>query len=219
MASLQGYDATRRHIKQSAKELGLEGPIDLYLLHSPSGGRQKRILCWRAVEDAIAEGEVRCGAVINFGVNHVCLRIFNSRTLSSILTRFEQLRALLNLNPKVIPAVNQIELHPFNTQNEIVNFCEEKGIVLQAYSPLVRGERAKHPKISELSEKYGCTCTQLLVRWSLQRGFVLLPKSVKRERIEQNADVGGFEIDEVDMKTLDELDEDLHTDWDPTTCP
>lgn len=114
-----------------------------------------------------------------------------------------------------MPAVNQIEVHPFNTRTEITSFCQQNGIVVEAYAPLARALRMKHPIVVELSKKYGCTPGQLLVRWSCQHGFVPLPKSVKKERIVQNGDVGGFEIDGSDMKRMDGLDEYLVTDWDP----
>jgi diketogulonate reductase-like aldo/keto reductase len=116
----------------------------------------------------------------------------------------------------MLPAVNQIEVHPFNTRTNITEFCEEHDIVIEAYAPLVRALKMKHPTIVEISRKYSCTPGQLLVRWSLQHGYVPLPKSVKKARIAENAKIGGFEIDDADMKTMDGLDEYLVTDWDPT---
>jgi diketogulonate reductase-like aldo/keto reductase len=127
-----------------------------------------------------------------------------------------QLKELLDTNPRIIPAVNQIEVHPFNTRTDITSFCKENGIVVEAYAPLAKGLRMKHPRIVELSKKYSCTPAQLMIRWSLQHGYVPLPKSVRKERIVENAQVEDFEIDEDDMKALDALDEYLVTDWDPT---
>jgi diketogulonate reductase-like aldo/keto reductase len=127
-----------------------------------------------------------------------------------------KLQELLDSKPRIVPAVNQIEVHPFNTRNDITSFCREHNIVVEAYAPLARALRMKHSKIVELSKKYKCEPAQLLVRWSLQKGYVPLPKSVKRERIVSNAKVEGFEIEEGDMKVLDGLDEYLVTDWDPT---
>jgi diketogulonate reductase-like aldo/keto reductase len=126
------------------------------------------------------------------------------------------LQELIDSNPRMLPAVNQIEVHPFNTRTAICEFCKEKGIVVEAYAPLVRALKMKHPKIVELSKKYSCTPAQLLVRWSLQHGYVPLPKSVTKSRIAENAQIGGFEIDDADMKSMDGLDEYLVTDWDPT---
>ncbi len=123
-----------------------------------------------------------------------------------------QLEELLDSRPRHQPVVNQIEVHPFNTRTAITNFCQDRGIVVQAYAPLARALRMHHPKIVELSNKYGRAPSQLMIRWSLQHGFVPLPKSVKRERIIQNADVSGFEISEEDMTAMDGLDEYLVTD-------
>jgi hypothetical protein len=123
----------------------------------------------------------------------------------------EQLQELLASNPRISPAVNQIEVHPFNTRKDITSFCQEHGIVVEAYAPLVRALRMKQPTIVSLSKKYACTPGQLLVRWSLQHGYVPLPKSVKQARIVENAEVGGFEIEGDDMAKMDQLDEYLVT--------
>jgi diketogulonate reductase-like aldo/keto reductase len=122
-----------------------------------------------------------------------------------------QLQELLASKPRIAPAVNQVEVHPFNTRTDITSFCQEHDIVVEAYAPLVRAMRMKHPKIVELSKKYKCTPGQLLVRWSLQKGYVPLPKSVKRERIVENSDIGGFSIEDADIDTMDGLDEYLVT--------
>lgn len=198
LASNSPYETARKAIKQSVKTCGL-GYIDLFLLHSPYGGKRARLESWRAVEDAIHDGEVKIGGVSNYGVKH--------------------LQELIASQPRIMPAVNQIEVHPFNTRTDIVNFCQEHGIVIEAYAPLVRARRMKHPTIVALSKKYSCTPAQLLIRWSLQHGYVALPKSVKKERIVENSKADGFHIEEGDMKTMDGLDEYLVTDWDPTDCP
>jgi diketogulonate reductase-like aldo/keto reductase len=127
-----------------------------------------------------------------------------------------QLQELLDSNPKVKPTANQIEVHPFNTQTAITDLCKKNDIIVEAYAPLARAMRVKHPKVVELSKKYNCTWAQLLLKWSLQNGFVPLPKSVKQERVVSNAQVDGFEIEEGDMEALRALDEHLVTDWDPT---
>lgn len=123
----------------------------------------------------------------------------------------DQLQELLASKPRIPPAVNQIEIHPFNNRQDIASFCQKNDVVVEAYAPLVRALRMKHPTIVSLSKKYGCTPAQLLVRWSLQHGYVPLPKSVKKERIIENANIGGFSIDEGDMQTMDGLDEYLVT--------
>ena len=117
--------------------------------------------------------------------------------------------------PRILPAVNQIEVHPFNARTEITSFCQQHDVVVEAYAPLVRALRMKHPVISSLSEKYSCTPAQLLVRWSLQHDYVPLPKSVTKDRIITNGQVSGFVIEAKDMEKMDGLDEYLVTDWDP----
>ncbi|KAK0247170.1 hypothetical protein LTR35_015352 [Friedmanniomyces endolithicus] len=194
LASNSDYARARRSISQSVKECGL-GHIDLFLLHSPYGGKQARLDSWRAVEDAIKDGEVKIGGVSNYGEKH--------------------LDELFSSNPRIKPAVNQIEVHPFNTRSNLTAYCQQHDIVVEAYAPLARALRMKHPTIVSLAKKYGCTSGQLMVRWSLQHGYVPLPKSVRKERIIENSQVGGFEISGEDIKAMDGLDEYLVTDWDP----
>jgi hypothetical protein len=131
----------------------------------------------------------------------------------------EQLQELLDSKPRIPPAVNQIEVHPFNTRKDITSFCLEHGLVVEAYAPLVRALRMKHPTIVSLSKKYSCTPGQLLVRWSLQHGYVPLPKSVKKERIVENSEIGGFAIEDGDMAKMDQLDEYLVTGESPNALP
>lgn len=121
--------------------------------------------------------------------------------------------------PQYMPQVNQIEVHPFNTREDIRAICKENNIQVEAYGPLARALRMKNPTMVELSKKYKCSPGQLMVRWSVQHGLVPLPKSSKKQRILENADIEGFEIAEADMKAMDALDEYLVTDWDPVNCP
>jgi len=194
LASNASYEAARRSIKQSVQACGL-GYIDLFLLHSPYGGKTARLASWKALEDAILDGEVRLGGVSNFGVKH--------------------LDELMASKPRIKPAVNQIEVHPFNTRTNIVEACQKHGILVEAYAPLARALRMKHPTIVSLAKKYNCTPAQLMVRWSLQHGYIPLPKSVSQERIVQNGDISHFEITDEDVQKMDDLDEYLVTDWDP----
>ena len=198
LASNSAYAEARRSIKQSVKVSGL-GYVDLFLLHSPYGGKTARLESWRAVEDAIQDGEVKIGGVSNFGVKHI--------------------QELVDSKPRIMPAVNQIEVHPFNTRTNIREICEQHGILVEAYAPLVRALKMKHPAIASLAKKYNCTPGQLLVRWSLQHGMVPLPKSTHKERIIENGEIGHFEIEKQDMDKMDSLDEYLVTDWDPVDCP
>ncbi|RMZ74839.1 hypothetical protein DV737_g5688, partial [Chaetothyriales sp. CBS 132003] len=194
LASNTSYTAARKSISQSVKTSGL-GYIDLFLLHSPYGGKRVRLESWKAIEDAIEAGEIKSGGVSNYGVKH--------------------LEELLASNPQIRPAVNQIEVHPFNTRIGITSFCQQKDILVEAYAPLARALRMKNPTIVGLSQKYNCTPAQLMVRWSVQHGFVSLPKSVSKNRIWANGRIDFFEIESKDMETMDELDEYLVTDWDP----
>lgn len=191
------YDAVRASIAKSVADCGL-GYIDLFLLHSPYGGKQARLTSWRAVEDAIDAGEIRSGGVSNYGVAHI-----------------EELVA----TARIQPVVNQIESHPFNTRTDIRDCCKKHNILIEAYAPLVRGMRMRDATVVSLSKQYNCSPAQLLVRWSLQHGMVPLPKSVRKDRMVENADVNGFEITSGDMAKLDDLDEHLVTDWDPTDAP
>jgi diketogulonate reductase-like aldo/keto reductase len=120
---------------------------------------------------------------------------------------------------EVIPAVNQVEFHPFLYQKELLEYCQRRGIQVEAYSPLARGERFKHPRITALATKYSKTPAQLMLRWGLQHGLVVIPKSTGEERIRENTQVFDFEISSEDMSSLDSLNEDLRLNWDPTSVP
>jgi diketogulonate reductase-like aldo/keto reductase len=108
--------------------------------------------------------------------------------------------------------VNQIEVHPFNTRTNVTSFCQENGIVVEAYALLARALRMEHPTIVSLPEKYQCTPAQPMIRWSVQHDFIPLPKSVTKERIGANGQISHFKIDDADMRTMDRLDEYLVTD-------
>lgn len=137
------YNEVRRSIKRSVDVCGL-GYVDLFLLHSPYGGKEARLTSWKALEDAVSEGEVKMAGVSNYGVHHI--------------------EELMDSKPRVHPVINQIEVHPFNTQEGIRATCEKHDIAIEAYAPLVRGIRMNHPTIKSLSKKYGCSPAQLLVR-------------------------------------------------------
>jgi diketogulonate reductase-like aldo/keto reductase len=117
------------------------------------------------------------------------------------------------------PAVNQVELHPFLQQRELVEFCRGNGIVVEAYAPLVKAQRMDHPVLRRVATKHGASPAQVLVRWALQQGLVVLPKSVHAARIEENAGVFGFELDREDLDAMAVLDEGYRTSWDPTDAP
>ncbi|TDZ34847.1 putative oxidoreductase [Colletotrichum spinosum] len=188
------YDSVRRSIKESVNVSGL-GYVDLFLLRSPYGGKEARLTSWKAVEDAITDGEVKMGGVSNYGSAHI--------------------EELMASRPRVAPVINQIEVHPFNTQVGIRETCAEHNIAIEAYAPLARGMRMKHPKILALAKKHGCSPAQLFVRWSLQHEMITLPKSVRKDRLVENASVADFEISKEDLVAMDDLDENLVTDCIP----
>lgn len=189
----QGYDAALKAFDASLGRLGLEY-VDLYLIHWPVAG--KRLDSWRALERIHAEKRARAIGVSNFLVPHL-----------------EELLA----NANEPPSVDQIEVHPFLQHRETRAFCAEKGIVVEAYSPLARGRRIADPKITAIAARVGRTPAQVLLRWGIQHGMVVLPKSVHAHRIEENARVFDFELDATTMAELDALDEGEATGWDPRT--
>lgn len=190
-----GYDSTLRAAAGSLARLGLDH-VDLYLVHWPVVGL--RLDTWRAMERLLGEGKARAIGVSNYMIRH--------------------LEELLGA-AKVAPAVNQIELSPFLYPQDLVRYCEGKGIVIEAYSPLTRGRRLGHPAIVAAAKKHGRTPAQILIRWAIEHGFVVLPKSSRKERIEENARVFDFSLGPEEMRVLDGLDEGLHTAWDPTDAP
>jgi diketogulonate reductase-like aldo/keto reductase len=118
---------------------------------------------------------------------------------------------LLGSNPNIRPVVNQLEIHPWNTREELVNFCLEQNIQIEAYSPLTKGRKLNDADLLKIAAKYDKSPAQILIRWSLQHGYIVLPKSVTPERIASNVAVFDFDLSDSDMKTLDEKDEYLLT--------
>jgi diketogulonate reductase-like aldo/keto reductase len=186
-----GYDEALRAFDASAQRLEL-AYVDLFLLHWPVPGR--RLQSWRALERILAEGRCRAIGVSNFMVRHL-----------------EELLA----HAKTPPAVNQIELHPWCQQREVVAFCEGQGIAIEAYSPLTKGLKLRDPRLAAVAREVARTPAQVLLRWSLQKGFVTIPKSAKRERILENAAIFDFALAPDTMATLDGFNEERHVTWDP----
>lgn len=190
-----GYDAARRACEASLQRLGLDY-LDLYLIHWPVA--TVRHETWRALVDLQRHGLCRSIGVSNYTVRH----------LTDMLARTD-----------TPPAVNQVEFHPFLYQQDLLTFCRSHGIVVEAYSPLTRGERLHDPIVTRVAAHYGRTPAQVLIRWSLQHGLVVLPKSTQPERIRANAAVYDFALSDADMALLDGLHEGLRTCWDPTDAP
>ena len=199
-----GYEATKASIQSSFTQTGLEY-IDLYLIHSPYGGAAARKGTWRALVEAQRAGLIRSIGVSNYGVHH----------LNELENYISEIEAAEGSGKGGVISVGQYELHPWLMRPDIVKWCRERGVVLEAYCPIVRGERFEEPKLRRLAEKYGRTPAQVLLRWSLQKGFVPLPKSVTMRRIEENADGFGFELREEDIAELD-TGEYSPCAWDPT---
>jgi diketogulonate reductase-like aldo/keto reductase len=186
-----GHDEALRAFDTSYRRLGLE-QIDLFLLHWPVPDR--RLHSWRALERILAEGRCRAIGVSNFMVGH--------------------LEELLR-HAKVAPTVNQIELHPWCQQRDVVAFCKAHDIAIVAYSPLTKGMKLGDGGLAALARELGRSPAQVLLRWSLQRGFVTIPKSAKRERIVENAALFDFALDAKQMAALDDADAENHITWDP----
>lgn len=199
------YDAARAVIAETLAATQALGYVDLFLLHAPYGGREGRLGAWRALVEAVRQGSVRSIGVSNFGVHH----------LRELEAWIEDTEASEGEGSGGVLSVNQIELHPWLARGDIVEWCESRGVVCEAYSPLVRGTRFGEERLREVARRVGRTEAQVLLRWSLQKGFVPLPKSVRAERLEENAGVFGWELGDDEMAML-ETGEYAPCTWDPT---
>ena len=189
----QGYDKALRAFDGSLARLGLDY-VDLFLVHWPVPG--SRVDSWRALEKLHQDGRAKAIGVSNYMRSH--------------------LEELLG-HAKIKPAVDQIELHPFHQQRDVRAACAEHGIAVEAYSPLTRGERLDHPGVVAVATRVGRTPAQVLLRWAVQHGLVVLPKSTHAERIVENAALFDFTLDDAAMKALDALEEGHAFCWDPRT--
>jgi diketogulonate reductase-like aldo/keto reductase len=188
----QGAKTTRRAFEASLDRLGLDG-IDLYLLHWP---HERSIESWRVLEELHAEGLARSIGVSNFLV----------RQLDELLA-----------HSSVPPSVNQIELTPFlyRSREDTLHRCAEEGVAVEAYSPLTKGRRLNDPTVGRVAAEVRRTPAQVLIRWSLQKGFIVIPRSSSPARIAENAAVFDFALIDAQIAELDALDEGLTTGWDP----
>ncbi|MEV4054658.1 aldo/keto reductase [Amycolatopsis sp. NPDC049688] len=194
--SAQGYDSTLKAFDDSMARLGLE-QLDLYLIHWPTPKRDKFLDTWKAFEKLYADGRVRAIGVSNFQPAHL-----------------ERLMDAAN----VVPAVNQVELHPYLQQAELREFDTKNGIATEAWSPLAKGgSLLGDPVVAELAVKHSRTPAQIVLRWHLQLGNVVIPKSVTPSRIEENFDLFGFTLTEEEVDSLTPLDRGERTGPDPDT--
>jgi methylglyoxal/glyoxal reductase len=183
-----GLDSTMRALAGSLERLNIEY-IDLYLIHAPDRP-ELRSETWQAMNELVGDGKARAIGVSNFEIDHI--------------------RELLALGG-IPPQVNQIELHPFNYQDQkpLLDFCSDNNIQVMAYSPLGVGDHLDHPKVMEIAAAYEKTPAQVLIRWALQHQFVVIPKSETEQHIQSNIDVYDFNLEEGDMQVLDTIGEQV----------
>lgn len=197
--TVRGYEETKKAFEETLGRLGLEY-LDLYLIHWPnpvgfrSRWQEANAETWRAMEELYKAGRIRAIGISNFHEHHI--------------------DALLK-TAEIAPMVNQIRLCPGDTKDALVAYCRKHGMLLEAYSPFGTGKALQVPELQEMAAKYGKTVAQLLVRWSLQMGFLPLPKSTKAERIRENADVFDFEVDEDDVLYIAGMKGVCGESWDP----
>jgi len=190
----QGYDATMRAFDASMDRLGFD-VLDLYLIHWPVPRQDRYVDTWRALEQLYRDGRVRAVGVSNFNADHLH-RLVDETDL--------------------VPAINQVELHPYLQQAELRKANESLGIATEAWGPIARGgELLTDEVITRIADKHGRTPAQVVLRWHIELGNVVIPKSVTPSRIEENFDVFGFALDAEDMGAIADLDRGERTGPDP----
>lgn len=185
-----GRKRTLRAFEESLRKLGLQY-VDLYLMHSAMGG--KTVETWDAMTELKEKGLIKSIGVANFNIHH--------------------LKELQSERPDNLPVVNQIEIHPFLAWNECVSFCQEESIAVMAYSPLTKAEKLNDRTLCKIARQYSKTPAQIMIKWSLQKDFICIPRSSKKERIIENFGVCDFRIASGDMQTLNKLDDHYISDW------
>lgn len=186
-----GYDKTLRAFETSLKKLNI-GHIDLYLVHWPI--RAKRKETWRALEKLYSEKQVRAIGVANY--------------LMPFLNELETYM-------QIVPVVNQIEFSPWLFLKDELNWCQSKNVLLQAYTPLVRGQKFSDPTLDAMAKKYGKTPAQIILRWNIQLGISTIPKSSNPTRIKENFSIFDFTLLDEDMTALSKLHENYRAVEDP----
>ncbi len=186
-----GYESTIKAYEASLNRLGLEY-LDLYLIHWPVEGKYKD--AWRALEALYKEGRVKAIGVSNFQIHH----------LEDLMKDAE-----------IKPMVNQVECHPRLTQKELQSFCQEHDIQLEAWSPLMQGQLLDNEVLQEIADKHHKSVAQIILRWDLQNGIVIIPKSTKEHRIVENANVFDFELTKEEMEIIDGLNQNVRVGPDP----
>ena len=189
----QGYERTLRAFDKSLALLQFDY-LDLYLIHWPVKG--KYIETWRALEKLYQQKVVRAIGVSNFLSHH----------LEDLFSHCRE-----------IPMVNQMEFHPYLIQQDLIDYCRERKIQYEAWSPLMQGKIVSVPQLRAMAAKYKKDAAQLVLRWNLQKDVVTIPKSVHKERIISNSQIFDFEIASADMKAIDSLDRHERVGADPDT--
>jgi diketogulonate reductase-like aldo/keto reductase len=187
----QGYQSTFRAFEKSLEKLQTDY-IDLYLIHWPKG--ELSVETWKAMEELYEQGRIRAIGVSNFLVHQLKHLIANSR---------------------ITPMVNQFEFHPRLIQPDLLKFCKDNQIQVEAWRPIMEGKVNDIPVIQELSVKYQKSPVQIVLRWDIQKGVVTIPKSVNPERIRHNAEIFNFELTKEDMAKIDGLDRHSRMGADP----
>lgn len=186
-----GYDETIAAYEETLQKLGIDY-LDLYLIHWP--GKNKYTEAWKALEDLYEEGKIKAIGVCNFNVSH--------------------LQDLLK-TARITPAINQVEFHPRLQQIELRSFCLEHKIQLEAWAPLMQGGLLEDETISKIAEKYGKSNAQVILRWDIQNGIVTIPKSVRKERMIQNADIFDFSLTDEEVALIQAMNLDKRVGPDP----
>ncbi len=178
-----GYENAKKAFATSLKKLGLDY-LDLYLIHQPMNDYYG---AWRAMEELYDEGKIRAIGVCNF---------------------YPERLADLCVNARIMPAVNQVELHPFFAQSGALETMKEFDVQPEAWGPMAEGKHNifAHPVLSKIGTKYGKSAAQVALRWNTQRGVVIIPKSTHRARMEENLNIWDFELSEKDMEAVGKLD-------------
>jgi diketogulonate reductase-like aldo/keto reductase len=190
----QGYDSTLAAFEESLRRLGLDY-VDMYLIHWPTPARDRYLDTWRAFEKLRADGRVRTIGVSNFQTDHL---------------------ARLAEHGDVVPAVNQVELHPYLQQRRVREFDASHGIRTEAWSPLGQGgDLLRDPVLGQMAKAHGKTIAQTVLRWHLQLGNIVIPKSVTPSRIRENFDVFDFELTAEEMTAISGLDRGQRMGPDP----
>jgi 2,5-diketo-D-gluconate reductase A len=191
----QGRDRTRRALERSLKQLGFDH-VDLYLIHWPAPSQELYVETWETLIELRDEGRTRSIGVSNFQVDH----------LERIIDATD-----------IVPVLNQVELHPRLQLPELRSFHAERGIATEAWSPLGRGQILNDPVINELAESIGRTPAQVVLRWHVQLGNIVIPRSVTPSRIEENFQIFDFELDDDALQAIEQLDEGERIGPDPAT--